>query len=209
MWNNSVIIASTAGFLVNAVREMLTDIGFKAVIVRDDTELTQKIRFSYPRYLFIENCFMNNNTENYVYNIMKVYNKLHIVLWTAGELTAEDAARFIYAGAESFFSLREKWEKVDAVLKRFLSGKTYCPPDVEEVLSNEKRIPVFGEGLSERQIQILRLIDKKDRVIGEILSITLDTVNFHKKNIYKKLGIDNKNELVSYAVENKYIKSKR
>ena len=205
MGSNSVIIASKAGFLVAIIRDLLMDIGFKVLITNNEPDLLQKIVNAYPRYIFIEHCFLNNNTDQYIKKITTVYQNLHIVLWTASELTANEAARFIYAGAESFFSVRDKWETIETIFHRFFMGKTYCPADVEAVLAKENAIPIFNKDLSERQIQILRLIDQKDTDIADNLYITLDTVNYHKKKMYKILGIQSKRELVMYATTNKYI----
>ena len=122
MWNNSVIIASAAGFLASAMRDMLADTGFKVIIAHNDNDLTQRMKFAYPRYIFLENCFMNNTTDVYLQKIMKSYRKPHVVMWAASELTAEAAARFIYAGAESFFSLRDNRENIESIFKRFFYG---------------------------------------------------------------------------------------
>ena len=203
--NNIVIIASTAGFLVDTLRDLLRDIGFKTVIANNDIDLAQKIKSAYPRYIFIEHCFMKNATDEFLVKIIKSYKNLHIIMWTASELTAEAEARFIYAGAESFFSLREKSEKVEEIFNRFLIGKTYCPADVEAVLGREISIPIIGVPLTGRETQIIKLIDKSDKVIAEILSITIGTVYFHKTNIYKKLGLTSKRELVCYANKNNFI----
>jgi DNA-binding NarL/FixJ family response regulator len=203
--NNIVIIASTAGFLVDTLRDLLRDIGYKTVVACNEIDLIQKIKVAFPRYVFLEHCFMKNATDEYIQKIIKSYHNLHVVMWTASELTADAAARFIFAGAESFFSLREKCENVENIFNRFLMGKTYCPADVEAVLVNEKSIPIIGIPLTDREIQIIKLIDKSDKAIACILSITVNTVYFHKTNIYKKLGITCKRELVSYANKNNFI----
>ena len=205
MWNNSVIIASTAGFLVDTLRDLLKDIGFKTIIAHNDTDLTQRIKNAYPRYVFIEHCFMNNTTADYIHKIMKVHRNLHIVLWTVYELNVTAAARFIYAGAESYFSLRDNCENIEMIFKRFSIGKTYCPAEVKAVVDEEKSIPVFGKKLTYREKQIMRLIDNYDKEIAKILSISIKTVYFHKANIFSKLGLSRKRQLVNYANKHKYI----
>ena len=207
--NNIAIIASTAGFLVDMLRDLLRDIGFKAIVANNDTDLIQRIKTAFPRYIFLEHCFMKNATDEYLQKIIRSFHNLHIVMWTASDLTAEAEARFIYAGAESFFSLREKTEKVEEIFNRFLLGKTYCSADVEAVLGREISIPIIGVPLTGRETQIIKLIDKSDKVIAGILSIAMGTVYFHKTNIYKKLGLTSKRELVSYANKNNFITSEQ
>jgi len=203
--DNIVIIASNAGFLVDILRDLLRDIGFKTLVANNDIDLIERIKTVYPRYVFLEHCFMKNATGEYLKKIMKSYHNLHIVMWTASELTADAAARFIYAGAESFISLRDKYENVENIFNRILIGKTYYSADVEAILGTEKSIPIIGVPLTGREIQVLRLIDKSDKEISKILLISVSTVYFHKTNIYKKLGITCKRELVSYANKHNYI----
>src|SRR5215469_9893131 len=81
MINNRVIIASAAGFLVDALREKLTDVDFRVFAVRNDNELTEKIKTIIPRFIFIENCFHGYDTDYFVHKIIKVNPNLHIVMW--------------------------------------------------------------------------------------------------------------------------------
>lgn len=54
--------------------------------------------------------------------------------------------------------------------------------------------------LSERELEVLSLIDQSYLEIGKKLHIARETVITHKKNIESKLGISNKNELIQYAI---------
>lgn len=57
------------------------------------------------------------------------------------------------------------------------------------------------EPLSERELQILKLIAMglSNREIGEKLSLALDTVKGHNRNIFGKLGAQRRTEAVAYA----------
>jgi DNA-binding CsgD family transcriptional regulator len=71
---------------------------------------------------------------------------------------------------------------------------------VEAVLDNENSIPIFGVPITKRELQIIRLFNKSDKEIAEILSVSISTVNFHKSNIYKKCAGKRKNEILSEAI---------
>ncbi|MBK8848524.1 MAG: hypothetical protein IPO27_19080 [Bacteroidetes bacterium] len=58
------------------------------------------------------------------------------------------------------------------------------------------------KSLSDREIEILRNINKSYFEIGELLFITRDTVISHKKNIETKLGISGKESLLRVAIDN-------
>ena len=200
MFNNIVIIASDAGFLIDTLREKLHDAGFKVMVAGNDSDLNAKIKIMYPRYIFLEECFLENRTDEFVYKIMNVYRQLHIVIWTACKIKPMAAARFIHAGAESFFSLRGNGDSVEKILAVIAGGRRYCPTDVEAVLDNENSIPIFGVPITKRELQIIRLFNKSDKEISEMLSISISTVNFHKTNIYKKCAGKRKNEILSEAI---------
>ncbi len=53
--------------------------------------------------------------------------------------------------------------------------------------------------LSERELEVLSIIDKSYSEIGNLLHIARETVISHKKNIESKLGISNKIQLIEYA----------
>ena len=53
MTYSSVIIASTAGYLINTLREMLSDYNVKVFSVSSNDELKLKINTVKPRIIFI------------------------------------------------------------------------------------------------------------------------------------------------------------
>ena len=57
--------------------------------------------------------------------------------------------------------------------------------------------------LSEREIEILRLVaaGKSNRLIAEQLLISENTVKYHLKNILQKLGVSNRTEAVTWAIQ--------
>jgi len=204
--NNSVIIASTAGLLIETLGEKLRDINYRVYVVNNKNELYNKINNTFPRLIFIENCFYGHDTDNYIHNIIKFNQNLHIVIWTVSEMKPDIAARFIHAGAESFFSLRDTGENIEKILMKISGGSFYRPKDVAAVLDNENSPPVFGLPFTDREIQVIKLFGNKDKEIAAMLSISRHTVIYHKTNIYKKSGLKRKNEVLDYVIKNKIIR---
>jgi len=201
MINNSVVIASTAGFLVDILSEKLHDVNFRVYIADNDKDLFLRINNYFPRFIFIEQCFLNDVTDEYIYKIKRTNENLRIVIWTASDITLFSAARFINAGAESFFSLREKSEKVNKIINCINSGETYCPESVLKVCHIESSMPIFGVPLTDREIQIIKLFDKKDIEIAKALSLSIQTINYHKAKIFRKCGCKRKSEIIKYVVK--------
>ena len=64
--------------------------------------------------------------------------------------------------------------------------------------------PAHGAGLSERELDILRLVAEglSNTDIASRLFVTGQTVKFHLSNIYRKLGVANRTEATRFAYRN-------
>ena len=203
--NNSVIIATKAILLADTLSNMLKEINLKVYVVNNENDLYSTINNTFPRLIFIEHCFRGFDTDNYIAKTMKYNSNLHIVIWSAADLLPCEAARFFYAGAESFFSLREKIEDIECIISGICNGRRYCPKDVQEELHKDTRDHVFNCGMTDREIQITKLFGYEDDAIAGKLSLELTTVYHHKKNIFRKCGKKRKNEVLVYVLKNKII----
>jgi len=201
MKNNSVVIASTAGFLVDVLSEKLHDVNFRVYTASNDKDLFFRINNFFPRFIFIEQCFYNDVTDEYVNKIKRTNRNLRIVIWTASDVTPFSVARLINAGAESFFSLRDKSENVNKIINSIMLGETYCPDSVLKVCNVENSMPIFNVPLTKREIQIIKLFDKKDIEIAKALSLSIQAINYHKAKIFRKCGYKRKSEIIKYVVK--------
>ena len=190
MRNNSVIIATNALFFAGLLGEKLRDAAFQVYIAATDNDLTAKIKAVFPRFLFLENCFHGHGTDAFIQRIVRHNRGLRVAVWAVSEVKPITAARYIAAGAESFFSLRDTEGNIEAILYRIAGGRHYCPADVEAVLDKDCAYPVIGEELTNREVEIIRLSvgGKSNQQIGDVLSVSVHTVKFHKSNIYRKCG---------------------
>jgi two-component system secretion response regulator SsrB len=190
MRNNSAIIASNAGFFADILKKKLSNTDLSVFIAVNDADLKARIKIASPRVIFIENCFRGHCTDSFIQRMVKRNRSLHIAVWAACELKPLTAARFIHAGAESYFSLRDTESNIDTIIYRIAGGRNYYPADVEAALDNDDCSPAIGEKLTKRENEIIKLsIDgKRNKEIADVLSISVATVKFHKGNIYRKCG---------------------
>jgi len=199
---NSAVIASTAGCLADMLGQKLISNSFKVYTASNDKDLFIRINENYPKYIFIENCFRNMVTDEYVQKIKRNNRNLRIVIWTAAEITPFSAARFINAGAESFFSIREKSDDVNKIIKIILMGDTYCPDDVLKVCGVGTSFPIFDVPITNKELQVIKLMYLTDKQIAKELCMALNTLFFHKTNIFKKLGVNTRSAVIGWASEN-------
>ncbi len=72
----------------------------------------------------------------------------------------------------------------------------------ERAASQPARVPAYPDGLSHREVEVLRLIatGKTNRQIGDELIIAEGTVRRHINNIYEKIGVANRAEATRYVL---------
>jgi DNA-binding CsgD family transcriptional regulator len=71
----------------------------------------------------------------------------------------------------------------------------------ELIKSSSTRGPVYPNGLTQREVEVLRLVasGKTDREVAAQLFISVGTVNTHVKNILYKTNASNRTEAATYA----------
>jgi DNA-binding NarL/FixJ family response regulator len=198
---NSAIIATNADFLADILRETLRDFNVKPVLaVRNEHELLAGIKNSCPRFVFLENCFRGQGTEEFILRLVKRDRDMRIVVWSAMAVKPVIAARYILAGAESYFSLRDK--DIADIVKLITDGRRYCPPDVQAVIESETYFPDMRRKLTLREIEIIKLAvtRRKNREIADTLGISVATVKFHKAHIYRKCGGNTPIDILRYGL---------
>jgi DNA-binding CsgD family transcriptional regulator len=82
-----------------------------------------------------------------------------------------------------------------------------CPIRGECKWENTICMPKFNTNLSEREMEVLKLIceNLEDLQIAERLFISVFTVNNHRRSIERKLCVNNKLGILKYAKENSLI----
>ncbi|WP_396636463.1 response regulator [Maribacter sp. R77961] len=111
--------------------------------------------------------------------------------------------QMLAAGAQGYLLKNSSLDVVLEAIRTVAEGKTYYDkkinvPDTEK--NNSKSV------LSSRERQILQLVAKgrTSHQIAEELFIGKSTVDTHRKNMIRKLGLSGAGELLRYAVEKKY-----
>jgi RNA polymerase sigma factor (sigma-70 family) len=128
------------------------------------------------------------NVKILVFSMHKEYFRQALAAGAEGYLVKEDADKELFSAIES---IRE--------------GKSYLSPRLAEV-ENGGTSPA-SEALTARERQILKLVagGKSNKEIGELLGISVRTVESHRAFIIKKLNLKKTADLVRYAMEKGYV----
>lgn len=120
----------------------------------------------------------------------------------------------IDAGADGYMLKNsDQYELVSAIIK-VAGGQQFFSSEVTLSLLDKSTSSLnkFGTGtsvvdLTSREIEILKLITEgnSNKEIGEQLFISHRTVDSHRTNLMKKLGVNNIAGLIRFAIQNGYV----
>lgn len=113
------------------------------------------------------------------------------------------------AGADGYLLKNCTYRQLTDAIQSVYDGKKYLSEDITGMIISGYLEPSSSEAseyerLSVREKEIFHLFaeGKSTREIGELLFISVKTVNTHKQNILEKLELKSNTELVKYALKN-------
>lgn len=113
--------------------------------------------------------------------------------------------QFINSGAVGFLTKQCSNQEVKAAITSISAGgKFYCDSVIKIITNNDLPNPME---LSDREMQVIRYVGKgfsSDKIADE-LNVSIHTVNSHRKNVLKKLGLKSPTELIVYAVKQGWV----
>ncbi len=113
------------------------------------------------------------------------------------------------AGADGYLLKNCTYRHLTDAIQSVYGGKKYLSEDITEMVISGYLAPSNSEAseyekLSDREKKVFLLFTegKSTREIGELLFISVKTVNTHKQNILEKLGLKSNADIVKYALKN-------
>ncbi|VGO12006.1 Transcriptional regulatory protein DegU [Pontiella desulfatans] len=121
----------------------------------------------------------------------------------------ENVLQALEAGASGYLLKTASDEDIVKGINDIFMGKASLSPAVAKIVldSMQQPVPEKQFDLSEREIQVLeKLADGlASKEIAGLLGISTPTVNFHLKNIYKKLDVPSQSGAVAKALRSNII----
>jgi len=121
----------------------------------------------------------------------------------------------ITAGAEGYLLKEDADAELFSAIDRVRRGRIYVSPKLSEgvtedwvKMSRGDHKPSFEpEKLTTREREVVKLIaeGKSSKEVGDLLFISVRTVEHHRANIMEKLNLKNTADLVKYAVQKGYV----
>ena len=130
------------------------------------------------------------------------------ILAVSSENTKDVVSKLLEVGIDGFISKRQSSpdELVKAIYS-IMDGFEYFGRDIASIMSNifvsKKKTTEPTFEFTEREREIIKLCNEglQSKQIADRFNISPRTVDTHKTNIFKKLGINNTVEMVQYAMK--------
>jgi DNA-binding NarL/FixJ family response regulator len=121
----------------------------------------------------------------------------------------------LQAGASGYILKSALGTDLLSAIRQVAHGETFLSPPIAKVLAEEIRHPgestaSAAQALTPRERQVLQMITqgRTNAQIADALSISINTVEWHRANVMNKLGVHTVVDLVRYALHHGLAKDK-
>ncbi len=164
----------------------------------------------HPDLVLMDLTMPGTNGMDAIAEIKKRFPETRILVLTIHR-TEEYIQEALRAGAEGYVLKDSSQDELRSAIRSVLSGRSYLSPDVSDTvihgyLSVGK--PTTGastawERLTQREREVLKLVAEGhgNKHIANYLSLSVKTVEKHRSNLMRKLGLHNAASLTAYAIE--------
>lgn len=180
----------------------------------DGLELLNLLRTMTPELVIVDISMPNLRGIEAVREIRKQYPDVKVLVLTMHK-DRSYLHQAISAGADGYLLKEDADPDLFLAIERIRLGKIYVSPHLEDGLiedwaqihRGDVRNSLQPEVLTPREKEVIKLIadGRSSREIGDLLFISVRTVERHRANIMDKLQIRKTADLVKYAIQEKYI----
>ena len=172
--------------------------------VNDGEDLLKLVRLKQPNVVITDIRMPKMDGITATKTIKKELPHTKVLGFTMFDQT-EAIEQMMKAGASGYLLKNSPLEEVLKAVRSVHKGDNYYDANIN--FDSKKNSNKKSKGtLTKRQIEILGLIaqGKTSREIADELFIGVHTVDTHRKNMIRILGLQGKGELMRYALEKKY-----
>ena len=178
--------------------------------VNDGSELLKRLQTLNPHMILLDISMPEVGGIDATNVIRKIYPDIKVLILTMHK-KKEYMYHAISAGAQGYLLKEDSDIELFAAIKAIRNGEIYVSrhmvgdmaKDISDVISGKSNL----KPLTNRENEILRLIakGKLNREIADHLDISIRTVENHRANIMRKLGLKKTTELVKYAIQHGFV----
>lgn len=207
-----IIIADTAFIIRKGLRTLIQEVPEFEYITEavDLGSLHKAMNTHRPDVLIVDHCCDDCFELNEIKTIKDLYPTCHILVISHVK-TADEIKKVIGIGIRNYLMKDCDEQEIKNAITSCARGENFFCGQIIDVLL-DKEFSMSGNcdasTITDRELEIILLLisGKRPKEIACTLNISPFTVNTHKKNIYKKLGINHSYELAQYAFKSGLMK---
>ena len=210
-----IVLADDHVLLRQGLRRILTERPDMKVVgeAGDGLELLTLLKELSPDLLILDISMPNLRGIEAAAEIRRLYPEVKILVLTMHKDT-EFLREAMAAGADGYLLKENADSELFSAIAKIRASKKYISPSLtEEVVEEWSKIhrgegdPIEREPLTTREREVLKLIaeGKSSREIGDLLYISVRTVERHRSNVMNKLNLRKTADLVKYALKKGYL----
>ncbi len=204
-----IVIADDHAVVRRGLRQVLeAEPGFEVVAEAANLDDARRyVRGHHPHVLVLDLNMPGGSSLEHIPDVRVEFPETQIVVLTMQNEPAY-ARQALSAGALGYVLKEAAEEELVEAIRRAAVGDTYLNPRLGARVAAEPP-PGPPDGLSEREVDVLRLIalGYTNAEIGEQLHLSVRTVETHRAHIQQKLSLATRSDLVRYALEHKLVET--
>lgn len=207
--NNSstkIVIADTQFLVVETVKTILSADGrfFVAGVVNSQIEMLKVLENELCGLLITDISMFDYNGIDDLQRIKIKFPNFSVLILT-NSITKNEFAELSKIGIKNIIYKTAERDEIFSAIEATLKGKKYYCDEILDLileLGETKSVPDEPTHLTSSEIEIVRLIagGLTTKEIASQKNISFHTVNTHRKNIFRKMGVSNASELIMHAI---------
>ena len=172
-------------------------------VARDKSELILLLNDCPEAVVILDYSLFDISSESDLLNIGQRFPLAHLILWSE-ELSVDFIRRLVNASNWISVLMKDaKMAEIEQCLDYVLQGQRFlCQHATNMILTPTASVDNETIALTKTETEILKEIalGATTREIAEKRFSSFHTVNTHRKNIFRKLGVNNVHEAIRYAM---------
>ncbi len=204
---NKIVIADTQFLVVEALKSLLgNDERFSITgIVNSQYELRKVLDREPCQLLITDNALLDYDSLHDLQEIRHMFPHLSILILT-NILTKAEFTELSKAGIKNIIYKTADRDEVLSAIEAACKGKKYYSDNILDMIlemGESKSVLEEPTQLTSSEIEIVRLIANglTTKEIATRKNISFHTVNTHRKNIFRKMGVCSASELIIHAIK--------
>lgn len=201
-----VILADSQFLVIDSLKMLLESEGYRLIgVAKYAFELEKLLSMEVPDLLITDYATVDYEGADSIKTLMQQYPGMTIMILT-NQIIKADLLEFSKLGIKHIVGKTIDRDELVMAIRFALKGRKFYSEEVLEVLMDEqKRKTTNGDSgqLTQTETEIVRMVAEgmTTKEIAAKKNISFHTVMTHRKNIFRKLGVNSSSELIMFAIK--------